>query len=339
MAIDAILHLVSSKAPSWSPRFFCWFAQSDQFRVFVENHEAKIRRKIECAKASDDLASVWFELEMAYLMLKGGCFLITYEPFGNEGGPDFAITYQPKNTNFYLEATRISKTDFHPQAQFEKWKRELLERVRLETSTLTCCVYVAETNDSLKMKERWKVNIELLHRLMDNHGAIANHIIKTAHALEDRIDFGVTEVRPVPNFELGEIRLEYYRSLDNTVHALNCYFGSHPIFKEGNEFRQFQTKFWGKLRNQMIHGKTNVLAISTDSKAHDAFALWQFIEKDLNEQAAQNNLMRDQLWSGVLFRGAFVPIESGEPNCLWFSPNARDYPISEEIRKALRELS
>jgi hypothetical protein len=337
MTIDTSLQLMSSKDPGLASEFAHWLAQSDQFSAFSENYEPKIKSKIQGAKTSDNLAGFQFELEMAYLMLKDGRFSVDYEPFGNKGGPDFSVTYKPDSTDFYLEATRILERDFHPQAQFEKWKSDVLRQVRLKTSTLACCVYIAEANDLLRMQERWKTNRCLLDRLIKHREDIVAHIINTACALEDRIDVGVTEFHSVPDFEQGEIWLEYHKPADNITSTLDCYFRSHPIFKKGNEYRKFERK-WNKIGRQMVYGKTNVLAISTDSKAHNAFALREFIVDDINKRAAQDNLQREQLWSGILFRGAFVPIGSNELNCLWFSTNACDYPIPEEIRKALREL-
>lgn len=309
MTIDTILQLMSSKDPALASEFAHWRAESDQFRTFSKNYEPKIKSKIQGIKTIDNLAGVQFELEMAYLMLKDDRFSVEYEPFGSEGGPDFAVTYKPDSTDFYLEATRILESDFHPQTRFEKWKSDVLRQARLETSTLACCVYVAEANDLLRMQDRWEANIELLNRLIEYREAIVAHIINTACSLEDRIGIGVTELHSVPNFERGEIRLEYHKPADNIASTLDCYFGQHPIFKQGNEYRQFERK-WGKIGKQMVCGKVNVLAIDTNSKAHNVFALRSFIVDDINKRAAQGNLQREQLWSGVLFRGAFVPVGS-----------------------------
>jgi len=337
MTIDTILQLMSSKDSRLASEFAHWLAQSDQFGAFSKNYESRIQRKIQGAETRDNLAGVRFELEMAYLVLKDGRFSVEYEPFSNKGGPDFTVTYKPDGTAFYLEATWILESDFHPQARFEKWKSDVLGQVRRETSTLVCCVCVAEANDLLRMQDRWVANIGLLDCLIKHREDIVAHIINTARALEDRIDVSVTELHSVPNFEQGEIRLEYHKPADNISSTLDCYFGSHPIFKKGNEYRQFKRK-WEKIGKQMVCGKINVLAISTDSKAHNVFALRSFIVDDINERAAQGSLQRKQLWSGIFFRGAFVPVGSNEPNWLCFSTNACDYPIPEEIRKALREL-
>ena len=83
-----------------------WLAGSPRFRVFVEAHRDKIRKKLRGAAEAEALRDVQAELRVALLLLADRRIDLGYEAYGSgRVGPDFTVTFRATQ-RFNLEVTR-----------------------------------------------------------------------------------------------------------------------------------------------------------------------------------------------------------------------------------------
>jgi hypothetical protein len=85
-----------------------WLTESPRFRVFVEAHRDKIRKKARVMGAEEARRDLLVELGAAYRLLREKRFTLAYEPFAatKTRGPDYVVTYTTKFT-FTVEVTRL----------------------------------------------------------------------------------------------------------------------------------------------------------------------------------------------------------------------------------------
>lgn len=93
-----------------------WLAGAPRFRVFVEAHRDKIRKKLRGAAEAEALRDVRVELQAALLLLADRRIDLGYEAYGSgRVGPDFTVTFRATQ-RFNLEVTRPRRlrgpTDF-----------------------------------------------------------------------------------------------------------------------------------------------------------------------------------------------------------------------------------
>lgn len=85
-----------------------WLASSKRFAAFVNDNQAKIRKKLRTALEPETARGLELELETAYLLLRERTLTVVYEPqqHTRQRGPDFAVSYTTHCT-FMVEVTRL----------------------------------------------------------------------------------------------------------------------------------------------------------------------------------------------------------------------------------------
>lgn len=111
MQTDELLAYIFERRRA-SPEFVSWLKTSKRFHVFVENHRDKIRKKVRNVENDDGLKDIYFELEIAALLLNESRFTLQYEKYAitRQRGPDFTVTFKT-HTPFNVEARRIRGLD------------------------------------------------------------------------------------------------------------------------------------------------------------------------------------------------------------------------------------
>ena len=83
-----------------------WLSASSRFRGFVDEHRAKIRKKLRGATEPDARRDVRAELGVARLLLTDRRIRLAFEAYGSDRrGPDFTVTLGSQRFN--LEVTRL----------------------------------------------------------------------------------------------------------------------------------------------------------------------------------------------------------------------------------------
>lgn len=83
-----------------------WLTRSPRFRVFVEQHRDKIRKKLRGAVDADARRDVRMEVSVAQLLLADRRMELQFEAYGSgRAGPDFTATLG--GDRFNLEVTRL----------------------------------------------------------------------------------------------------------------------------------------------------------------------------------------------------------------------------------------
>jgi hypothetical protein len=326
MSVDELLQYIFGQGALYSPMFSRWVKSSEQFASFVERHKNKIRKKIRDAQKDlqpgEKLKDVIFELEVAYLLCKTSRFSVEYEQHG-KAGPDFTVNDET-GADFNIEVKRIRPGE-SPQVRFDLWKSYIKHRVHSIPSTLA--LYMSFGGD-------FDTSLDLIDRLEMKTSEIISYITDTipvarkAILVEGKPHFSVA----VPDFE-GELVLRFRQPPYPTT-TLADDGGESPIFRTGKEYRKFDELYWKALR-QAIPDMINILAINTNSKTHDSWAL-RICMHYLNELARRNDIEKAKRLSGVLFRGAWSTAE-GAPNVLWCDEEAY-HPIPEDIGAVLRRM-
>jgi len=331
METEALFQYLFSKSELAFPILLNWMRSSMAFKDFVESNKNKIRGKITDTQKDprpderlEKLKDVQFEIEVAYLMLKSGRFSVEYEHYGKTG-PDFTVTDKAGEC-FNVEVKRIRATD-SLQMRFDVWK----DYVRNQTSNIqsNLAMYFQFANELDNP-------IEFVNRLEDNTQEIINFIKGTVFDAEKEIIGEGKQIFTilVPKFE--EKFLLRFRKSPYLSSTLVSDGGEYPSFKTSEEYLKFDKLYWKVLKNQVISGMINLLVINTDSKSHDSWSL-RICMYYLGELARRNVIEKTKLLSGVLFRGAWIPINS-TPNILWEDTEAFK-PIPVEIGQALMEMN
>lgn len=94
------------------PQFEMWLTTSKRFKSFVETYRDKIRKKVRNVENDSGLKDVYFELQIAFLILGEPRFTLEYEKYSatKQRGPDFTVTFKT-NIPFNIEARRIRGLD------------------------------------------------------------------------------------------------------------------------------------------------------------------------------------------------------------------------------------
>lgn len=186
----------------------------------------------------------------------------------------------------------------------------------------------------MKFGDDLDTSSNLVDRLEEKTLQVIEFVTDTIPVAERAI---LTEGNPsfsivVPGFE-NEFVLQF-RKLPYSTDMLVNAGGESPIFRTGKEDLKFDDFYW-KAINQAIPDMINVLAINTDSKTHDSWAL-RICMYHLNELVRKNDIESTKRLSGVLFKGAWLSA-GVEPNILWCDEEAY-HTIPEDIGLALRSM-
>jgi hypothetical protein len=325
MKVDKLLQHIFSRGNLFSPAFSHWVESSEQFKAFAEKYKNKIRKKVGNAQKDpqpdEKLEDIIFELEMAYLLLKSNRFSVEYEHYGKKG-PDFTVTDKTEVV-FNVEVKRIRAED-SPQVRFDLWKSYVRNQIRNIPSTLALYMKFGDDLDT---------SLDLVRRLEDRTSEVIDYIVDIISTADREILVEGKQWFSVPGF--GNEFVLRFRKPPYPTDTLANDGGESPLFRTGEEYLQFDKWYWKVLKNQVIPDMINVLAVNTDSKTHDSWAL-RICMHHLNELARRNDIEKTKQLSGLLFRGGWS-VPNGEPNVLWCDEEAY-CPIPEHIRVALRGI-
>lgn len=326
MSVDKLVQYIFSQGDLYSPTFLRWVKSSKRFESFVERYKDKIRKKVKDAQKDpqprEKLKDVLFELEIACLLCKTTRFAVEYEKHGKKG-PDFTVNDET-STAFNVEVKRI-RPGKSPQVRFDLWESYVKHQFHSIPSKLALYMKFGDDLDT---------SLDPVDRLEEKTSQVIEYITDTIPVAERAI---LTEGNPrfsiaVPGFE-NEFVPQFRKPPYSTDVLVND-GGESPIFKTGQEDRKFDDLYW-KALGQAIPNMINVLAINTDSKTHDSWAL-RICMHHLNKLVRRNDIKRTKRLSGVLFRGTWLAA-GGEPNILWCDEEAY-HTIPEDIGLALRRM-
>jgi hypothetical protein len=335
MPSDELLEYIRNKAGFLPEIFSRWTRSSVQFREFaIRNKDAICKKFAEARKeaicksaearknrSGEKLKDVLFELKIAYLIRDRLGFLVEYEPFGDDGGPDFAVINE-NNLTFYVEVKYIRETD--GEIRLKRWRSEVAREVRGIPSTLAVSL-----NIGLHIEEITAL-LNLLTRLENRKPEIIEWIKGRIRTEEYKIPIGGSA-----RFSDSESGLELVLRKPQGKLSSNCTTfngGIFPVFLKNQEWQKFKDLIFPR-RDQRIPEKINVLAICTANATHDKDDLIKEIESDFAERVAQGNVTEQmKKLSGILFVGAW----EGE-DFLWLNPIAC-CSIPKGISDALDQL-
>lgn len=326
MSNNELIHDIFSKGDLHSPAVSYWINSSTQFAYFVEKYLTKIQGKVRDAQKDpqpiEKLKDVVFELEIGYLLCKTPHFSVEYEKYGKKG-PDFTVK-DDSNIPFNVEVKRIRSNESY-QVRFDLWESCVKQQIYRIPSRLALYMQLGDDLDfSLELVDRFEERTLEIVKFIADVIPIAESYILT----EGKPDFSIT----VPNFD-NEFLLRF-RQPPYSTETLADDGCEAPIFTTGQEYRKFDDLYWNALA-QGIPGMINVLAINTDSKTHDAWALTICMQY-LHDLSKENDIEKTKQLSGVLFRGAWLTANS-DSNVLWCNEKAH-YPIPGMIGHALRQM-
>lgn len=315
---------------------------SSRFLEFTEIYCDKIRRKIrdahyDAAVVRDVLA----EIEWAYLALQVDRFSeVEYELYGTKKpNPDLTVTDSKLGIVFNIEVKRIRPPDV--EKRFEVWKRRVVEQVKAIPSSLAFSIDIGSFN----------MSGELADRLEAKSDCIVSYIVETIVMVEKEMSIGDEKRYSMPGFEDAfEFRLTKPSGKVNLDHT-SYHGGSFPLPVTHKEYRKFGDEICDPEHlGQIRPGMVNILAISTNSSAHDYFdlgkaidSLKELVEKGDDEffinkgfEGVEDFTIQLRRLSGILFRGAWFSVDFN-PNVLWRNDTA-EYPIPNSLAEILQRL-
>jgi hypothetical protein len=110
-AVERLAHGLIDPLPGdpLAEELTAWLASSARFRVFVEAHRGKIRKKLRGAPRGEARRDVRAELHAAYRLLADRRNELAFEAYGSgKGGPDFTVSFRGERS-FNLEVTRLQR--------------------------------------------------------------------------------------------------------------------------------------------------------------------------------------------------------------------------------------
>jgi len=323
-----------------------WVQSNDRFADFIKKNLSKVKKRIRDQYNNEALADVRCELEVAYFLLADNHFdIIQYERKyeGFSRGPDYYVGFD-SSFKFNLEVTRL-----HQPAQmldFERIIQQVAKRVESVPSSLCFGFYCENIEFDRAMVDR----LALLQE------SIVEYVIKTIQVEEAR--FNVDEAREYEIPDFGDTLLLRLSKPHGKTGINTTSYGlvSQPILYKGAESLKIISKIIDVKNKitQMIPNMINILAISSESDAHETNHFLKacvLIDRQLRKGDGAffvkygfkepNEFLK--LWvnfSGILFREKLIRLGNNkheDRNVLWQNAHAA-IPIPQPLRECLRRM-